>query len=42
MRKVKVINDNWYFSKKIKSAPTSVPSDCVRLDLPYTWNGEDG
>ena len=42
MRKVKVINDNWYFSKKIKSAPTSVPSDCERLDLPYTWNGEDG
>ena len=42
MRKVKVINDNWYFSKKIKSAPTSVPSDCERLTLPYTWNGEDG
>ncbi|MDY5935368.1 MAG: hypothetical protein SPJ31_08710, partial [Oscillospiraceae bacterium] len=42
MRKVKVINENWYFSKKIKSAPTSVPSDCEELNLPYTWNGEDG
>lgn len=42
MRKIKVINDNWFFSKNIKSVPSSVPTDCEQLNLPYTWNGDDG
>ena len=42
MRNKKLINDGWYFSKDAKSAPSTLPADWTALDLPYTWNGEDG
>ena len=42
MRNIKVINSNWLFTKDAKSAPATLPADWTALDLPYTWNGEDG
>lgn len=42
MRSIKNINAGWLFSKEAKSAPTSLPTNWEKLDLPYTWNGEDG
>ena len=42
MRNIKVINSNWLFSKKAKSAPATLPTDWEALNLPYTWNGKDG
>ena len=42
MRNIKFINKEWLFSKNAKSAPASLPSDWSAVDLPYTWNGEDG
>lgn len=42
MRRIKNINENWYFSKSVSSVPVSVPDGWERLNLPYTWNGDDG
>lgn len=42
MRTVRNINKNWYFSKNASSVPVTAPDGWQRLDLPYTWNGEDG
>ncbi len=42
MRNIKVINNNWLFSKSAKSAPTTLPADWEALNLPFTWNGKDG
>ena len=42
MRNIKVINDNWLFSKNAKSAPSNLPTDWEALNLPFTWNGKDG
>lgn len=42
MRNIKVINGGWLFTKDAKSAPATLPADWTSLDLPYTWNGEDG
>ena len=42
MRNIKIINENWLFSKDAKSAPASIPADWTALNLPYTWNGKDG
>ena len=42
MRNIKVINSGWLFTKDAKSAPAALPADWTALDLPYTWNGEDG
>ena len=42
MRNIKVINSDWLFSKKAKSAPTTLPADWQSLNLPFTWNGKDG
>ena len=42
MRNIKVINSGWLFTKDAKSAPATLPADWEALDLPYTWNGEDG
>lgn len=42
MRKIVNINKNWKFSKDASSVPASFPTDWQELDLPYTWNGEDG
>ena len=42
MRNIKVINGGWLFSKDAKSAPAALPADWTNIDLPYTWNGQDG
>ncbi len=42
MRTVTKINGNWAFSLEAKAVPADYPSDWKVLDLPYTWNGEDG
>ena len=42
MRNIKVINQDWAFAKKVKTAPASIPADWEKLSLPYTWNGKDG
>ena len=42
MRNIDIINSNWLFSKEAKSAPASLPAGWQEINLPYTWNGEDG
>ena len=42
MRNIKNINDNWLFKKDTDIVPETLPADWEKLDLPYTWNGEDG
>ncbi|MBR2953772.1 MAG: glycoside hydrolase family 2 protein [Clostridia bacterium] len=42
MRNIKVINNDWLFSKNAKSVPTTLPADWEALNLPFTWNGKDG
>ena len=42
MRNIKVINDNWLFSKEAKAVPANLPSDWEVKNLPYTWNEKDG
>lgn len=42
MRDLKIINDNWLFSKTAALPPQSLPRDWEAVSLPYTWNGVDG
>ena len=42
MRNIKVINNDWLFSKNAKSVPATLPADWEALNLPFTWNGKDG
>lgn len=42
MRKITEINNGWLFSKSAKNPPLSLPDDWENVDLPHTWNGEDG
>ncbi len=42
MRNIKIINDNWLFSKTAKSVPAALPTDWEPKNLPYTWNEKDG
>ncbi len=42
MRNIKVLNANWLFSKEAKNVPSTLPANWTELNLPYTWNGEDG
>ncbi len=42
MRNIKIINDNWLFSKEAKAAPANLPADWDKVNLPYTWNEKDG
>ncbi len=42
MRNIKVINNDWFFSKNAKSVPATLPADWEALNLPFTWNGKDG
>ncbi len=42
MRNVININKGWFFSKKTENSLTAITSDFEKLDLPFTWNGEDG
>ena len=42
MREIRIINNQWRFSKEAKSVPTDFPTDWECLNLPHTWNGIDG
>ena len=42
MRRVINIDKDWKFSKEAFSVPTTLPSDWESIDLPYTFNGDDG
>ncbi|MBR3755422.1 MAG: glycoside hydrolase family 2 protein [Clostridia bacterium] len=42
MRNINVINGGWLFSKEAKAAPASLPTGWQEVNLPYTWNGQDG
>lgn len=42
MRRVINIDKNWKFSKAASSVPSTFPSDWESIDLPYTFNGDDG
>ena len=42
MRNIKVINNEWLFTKNAKSAPATLPTNWETLNLPFTWNGKDG
>ena len=41
MRNILNINANWSFAK-VSEIPASLPADWQVLDLPHTWNAEDG
>ncbi len=42
MRETKIINKDWLFSLEASAVPATLPADWQALDLPHTWNGEDG
>ncbi|MBQ8575175.1 MAG: glycoside hydrolase family 2 protein [Clostridia bacterium] len=42
MRSITKINAGWAFSAEAKNAPSAYPGEWKQLNLPYTWNGEDG
>ena len=42
MREILNINKGWKFSKGVSSVPSKLPDDWQDIDLPYTWNGDDG
>ena len=42
MRKIIDLNRGWLFSKDGGSAPKELPSGWQKVDLPHTWNAEDG
>lgn len=42
MRNIKLINNDWCFSKEAKTVPATFPADWTQLNLPFTWNGKDG
>ncbi len=42
MRNIKLINDDWLFTKKSDLAVDVIPTDVEKIELPFTWNGDDG
>ncbi len=42
MRTVVSLNSKWAFSKKANEVPTKVPMLWGKVDLPHTWNNDDG
>ena len=42
MRTVKNINENWLFTMDEKADVRILPQNAQELNLPHTWNGEDG
>lgn len=42
MRNIKVIDSDWFFSKSAKNPPNVLPEDWEKVEIPHTWNGEDG
>ena len=41
MRTVLNFNENWLFTKN-SAIPTAAPTDAVAVNLPHSWNAEDG
>jgi len=42
MRKIISINTGWDFAKDAAKFPSEVPAEFLAVDLPHTWNAEDG
>lgn len=42
MRKITNINSGWLFSKDAEKVPNVLPDNWQEIDLPHTWNGDDG
>ncbi|MBQ5823877.1 MAG: glycoside hydrolase family 2 protein, partial [Clostridia bacterium] len=42
MREFININTGWLFSKTADSAPAALPADWDSVNLPHTWNADDG
>ena len=42
MKEITPINDRWYFNKNVSRIPDGIPADAELVDLPHTWNAEDG
>lgn len=42
MRKTTNINSGWLFSKDAEKVPNVLPDNWQEVDLPHTWNGDDG
>ena len=42
MRHVISINANWVFSKEAKQVPAALPQDWEKVNLPHSWNAQDG
>lgn len=42
MRNIKIINDKWLFTKNSDNVPAELPKEWEEINLPYTWNGQDG
>ena len=42
MRKIININQEWIFEKGAGTVPTILPTEWEAVNLPHTWNAEDG
>lgn len=42
MREITKINGGWYFIKDTDGVPSEIPHGAERVDIPHTWNAEDG
>ena len=42
MRSVLNINDGWLFGKDVREVPAAFPQGWESVNLPHTWNAEDG
>ena len=42
MRHVISINANWVFSKEAQQVPAALPQDWEKVNLPHSWNAQDG
>ena len=42
MREIININQGWGFSKTLTEAPQTYPSDLEQVNLPHSWNANDG
>ncbi len=42
MRQILNINGSWAFSKDAQAVPAVLPQDWAKVDLPHTWNAQDG
>ena len=42
MRELITLNSNWAFSKDVSAPVAALPEDWETVNLPHTWNAEDG